>query len=111
MQICVDRQLWPLQKVIMQDRRYCLAHLGFGLNKAPMVLKAVIKIILGQDPEAERTVLPYVDDLLMDEDQVSAEKVSTHFASFRLECKQPNHAVDGTRLQGLHVQLAGGQQL
>lgn len=52
-----------------------------------------------------------MDDQLVDEDQVSAEKVSAHFVSFGLECKQSNYAMDGARLLGLHVQPTGDQLL
>lgn len=111
LQITVDKQLWPFQTVIVRGQRYCLTRLGFGLSIAPMVMKAVVKTILSQDPEIERAVLPYVDDLLVNEDQVSAERVAAHFASFGLECKHPNRAVDGARLLGLRVRPTGGRLL
>lgn len=42
--------------------------------------------------------VPYVDDLLANEDLVSVNRVAAHFAAFGLECKQPDRAVDGARL-------------
>lgn len=72
-------------------------------------MKVVVKTILAQDTEVKRTFLPYVDDLLVDEDQISEERVAAHFASFGLECKQRDRAVDGARLLGLRVQSASGQ--
>ena len=52
----------------------------------------------------ERAVLPYVDDLLVDEDVVSADRVVEHFARYGLECKPLQRAADGARLLGLRVQ-------
>lgn len=109
LQVHVAEQLWPFQTVVVRGRRYCLTRLGFGLNVAPQVMKAVVKAILARDPTLERAVLPYVDDLLVDEDQVSAEKVAAHFAAFGLECKPPARTADGARLLGLHVKLVNGQ--
>ena len=40
---------------------------------APSVMKAVVRDVLAQDPVIESAVSPYVDDLLVDEDQVSAD--------------------------------------
>ena len=109
LQLRVEQQLWPFQIVMVRGQRYCLTRLGFGLNVAPLVMKAVVKTILAQDPEIERAVLPYVDDLLVNEDIVCAEQVSAHFAAYGLECKKPCRAEDGARLLGLHVQSCDGQ--
>ena len=109
LQVRVDRQLWPFQTVMVRGQRYCLTRLGFGLNIAPQVMKAVVKTILAQDPKIEGAVLPYVDDLLVNEDLVSVDQVAAHFSAFGLECKQPARAADGARLLGLHVQPVNGQ--
>ncbi|XP_045108000.1 uncharacterized protein LOC123502800 [Portunus trituberculatus] len=109
LQVRVDRQLWPFQTVMVRGRRYCLTRLGFGLNIAPQVMKAVVKTILAQDSKIEQAVLPYVDDLLVNEDLVSAEQVAAHFASYGLECKQPVRVADGARLLGLRVRPVNGE--
>lgn len=109
LQVRVDQQLWPFQTVMVRGRRHCLTRLGFGLNIAPSVMKAVVKTILAQDANIESAVVPYVDDLLVNEDIVSAEQVAAHFSRFGLECKPPNRAADGARLLGLHVQSSNGQ--
>lgn len=109
LQVRVDQQLWPFQTVMVRGRRYCLTRLGFGLNIAPQVMKAVVKTILAQDSKIEQAVLPYVDDLLVNEDLVSAEQVAAHFASYGLECKQPVRVADGARLLGLRVRPVNGE--
>ena len=111
LQLRLDRRLWPYQTVIIRGKRYCLTRLGFGLNVAPSVMKAVVRLVLAQDPVMERAVSPYVDDLLVDEDQVSAERVAEHFSRFGLECKPPARAEDGARLLGLRVQRVPGGEL
>ena len=45
------------------------------LNVAPLVMKSVVYAVLAQDAEIERAVLAYVDDLLVDEEVVSADRV------------------------------------
>lgn len=72
-------------------------------------MKTVVRTILAQDANIESAELPYVDDLLVDEDIVSAERVASHFSPFGLECKPPNRAAHGARLLGLHVQSSNGQ--
>ena len=103
LQLRVDQRLWPFQTVVIRGQRYCLTRLGFGLNVAPLVMKAVVRAVLALDPEMERAVLPYVDDLLVNEDMVSAERVMAHFAECGLECKPPERVSDGARLLGLRV--------
>ena len=107
LQLHVHQQLWPFQTVVVRGQRYCLTRLGFGLNVSPQVMKAVVRAVLEQDPSVERAVLPYVDDLLVNEDILSAERVIEHFAEYGLECKPPERAAVGTRLLGLRVRPEG----
>ena len=109
LQLRLDRRLWPYQTVEIRGLRYCLTRVGFGLNIGPLVMKAVVRAILEQDEVVGRGVLPYVDDLLVDEDIVSAERVVQHFARYGLACKPPQRAADGARLLGLHVKACAGE--
>ena len=108
LQLRTDRRLWPFQTVVVDGRRYALTRVGFGLNVAPLIMKAVVRTVLEQDPVMQRAVIPYVDDLCVNEDVVSAERVIAHFASYGLQCKPPERAADGARLLGLRVEPAGG---
>ncbi|KAF0312702.1 hypothetical protein FJT64_016573 [Amphibalanus amphitrite] len=81
LQIHLDESLWPYQTVEIRGQRFYLGRLGFGLSLGPLVMKAVVSAVLAQDPEIQRAVLSYVDDLLVDEDIASAERVVSHFAS------------------------------
>ena len=109
LQLRLDRRLWPYQTVRVRGQRFCLRRLGFGLNVAPTVMKAVVGAVLQRDKRMQQGVLPYVDDLLVDEDIVSAEEVIQHFARYGLDCKPPQRAADGARLLGLRVGTCGGE--
>ena len=109
LQLRLERRLWPYQTVMVRGRRHCLNRLGFGLSVAPNIMKAVVQAILERDERVRRGVLAYVDDLLVDEDIVSAEEVVQHFAEYGLECKPPQRAAEGARLLGLRVGAYGGE--
>ena len=49
LQIHIDKSLWPFQTVKIKGQRYCLTHLGFGLNVAPQIMWSVVKAVIGQD--------------------------------------------------------------
>ena len=57
----MHESLWPYQTVMVQGRRYCLTRLGFGLNIAPSVMKAILAAVLEEDKEIAAAVSPYVD--------------------------------------------------
>ena len=103
LQLHVVPELWPFQTVVVGGQRYCLTRMGFGLSVAPRIMQAVVREVLDQDPSLSKAVLPYADDLLVDESIVSAAEVVRHFARFGLTCKPPERAADGARLLGLHV--------
>ncbi|CDW57882.1 hypothetical protein TTRE_0000618001 [Trichuris trichiura] len=70
LQIRIDESLWPYQTVVFKRRRYCLTRLGFGLNVAPLIMKAVVKWVLSQDLTVEKGTSACIDDILVDEDVV-----------------------------------------
>ena len=109
LQLHLERRLWPYQTVQVRGQLYCLTRVGFGLNIAPLVMKAVVGAILKRDEAVNRGVLPFVDDLLVDEDIVSAEQVVAHFARYGLQCKPPQRAAHGARLLGLQVGARAGE--
>ncbi|XP_043200350.1 uncharacterized protein LOC122369575 [Amphibalanus amphitrite] len=109
LQLRLDRRLRPYQTVEVRGQRYCLTRIGFGLSIAPAVMKAVVRAVLLQDEVVARGVLPYVDDLLVDEEIVSADHVVEHFARYGLDCKPPERAAEGARLLGLRVSAVAGE--
>lgn len=103
LQVRIHESLWPYQTVIVDGQRYCLTRLGFGLNIAPMVMKAVLKSVLSQDPDVEMGTSAYIDDILVNEDVVKAGHVVEHLKSYGLLSKSPERVTDGTRVLGLRV--------
>ena len=89
LQIHVDESLWPYQTVEYKGTRFCLSRLGFGLNIAPRVMKTVLEAVVNQDEDVANAVSSYVDDVLVNEDVMSAENVSKHLGAFGLQCKEP----------------------
>ena len=109
LQLHTERRLWPYQTVFVYGKRYALTRVGFGLNVVPLIMKAVVRAVLSQCPMMETAVLPYADDLCVNEDVVSADDVVAHFSRFGLECKPPERAADGARFLGLRVEAVGGE--
>ena len=63
------------EPVVFRDEQYCLIRLGFGFNIVPMVVKAMISEILKEDDDIKQSASSYVDDILINEDVVSSDKV------------------------------------
>ena len=103
LQLHVHESLWPFQTVIFRGRRYCLTRLGFGLNVAPNIMKAVLAKVLSQDDTIQQATSPYLDDVFVNEDVASAEQVEHHLSQFGLTCKPAEKLASGARVLGLDV--------
>ena len=103
LQLRVKKELWPYQTVKFEGQQYCLTRLGFGLSVAPLVMKAVLNKVLDQDEEVRTGTSAYVDDILVDEDAVSAERVVAHLNDYGLETKLPERVSDGMAVLGMYV--------
>ena len=67
--------------------------------------------MLDQDSRLATSVLPYADDILVDESSVSSQEVVRHLAKFGLTRKPPERASDEARLLGLQVRKNAGGEL
>ncbi len=63
--------------VRVDGKRYCLTHLGFGLNVAPLIMKAIISMVLAQEETVGCTVSAYIDDMYINEDLMPVTHVRT----------------------------------
>ena len=70
----------------------------------PLIMKLVVREVLDQDPRLTAAVIPYADDLLVNETIVSSAEVVRHFARFGLACKPLERAADGARMLGLRAE-------
>ena len=94
--------LWPFQTIIIKGRRYCWTHLGFGLNVAPLIMKVIVKTVLEQDELMKKATSVYVDDIYVNEDELSVDEVKSRLESFGLASKDSTRLRDGVVL-GLKV--------
>ena len=60
-------------------------------------MKKVVQAVLSQGADVERATIPYVDDLCVDENIVTADRAVEHFSRYGLECKPPERVQNGTR--------------
>ncbi|KAK4326819.1 hypothetical protein Pmani_002676 [Petrolisthes manimaculis] len=103
LQIHIHESFWPYQTVMYKGCRYFLTRLGFGLNVAPLIMKTVLNSVLSQDLDVKRGTSAYIDDVLVNEDVVTASRVVEHFERYGLVAKAPECVVDGARILGLRV--------
>ncbi|KAK4319771.1 hypothetical protein Pmani_009323 [Petrolisthes manimaculis] len=103
LQTHIHESLWPYQTVVYKGCRYCLTRLGFGLNVAPLIMKTVLNSVLSQDLEVKRGTSAYIDDVLVNEEVVTASRVVEHLERYGLVSKAPECVVDGARILGLRV--------
>ena len=103
MQVGIQESLWPYQTVMFQGQRYCLTRLGFGLNVAPAVMKAILAAVLAEDREIQAAASPYVDDIYVNESLVSVDRVRDHLLRYGLICKPTQRVKEGTCVLGLRV--------
>ena len=102
-QVRVHETLWPYQTVKIDGKRYCLTRLGFGLNVAPLIMKAIVSAVLSQEEAVGRSAFAYIDDIYVNEDIVPVTRVREHLAQFGLKCKDPERLKEGARVLGLAV--------
>ena len=102
LQIRVKPELWPYQVVVFKGQKYCLTRLGFGLNVAPKIMTAIVNKVLSLDDEVARGTDSYIDDVMINEEIVSVEKVVSLLNRFGLETK-PAEKLEGARVLGLRL--------
>ena len=100
LQIHVSRELWQYQVVEYKGVRYALTRLGFGLSPAPRIMTMILKKVLSMDDDVRRGTDSYIDDIVVRESVVSADKVRRHLARYGLESKKPE-SLDGGRVLGI----------
>ena len=103
LQVRVSESLWSFQTVMFSSKRYCLTRLGFGLNVAPQIMKAIINAVLSQEEKVKKGISAYLDDIYVNEDIMSSLHVKAKLAQFGLICKDPERLEDGARVLGLDV--------
>ena len=118
LQIHVAKELWQYQVVRYQGENFALTRLGFGLTSAPRIMSKVLTKVLSLDDDVRSGTDHYIDDIVVNESVVSAERVCHHLRHYGLEPKEPV-SLDGGRLLGIalrrvgdgHLQMSRGAEL
>lgn len=63
LQIHIHESLWLFQTLIIKGKRYCLTHVRFNLNVAPLIMKAIFKTVLTQEEVPMRATSSYIDNI------------------------------------------------
>ena len=96
----MEKSLWPYQRVSFNGVLYYLTRLGFGLNSAPKIMTKILNEVLAQDEHVRKGTDSYIDDIIVNEDVVSAGEVVSHLVCYRLETMAPEK-LNGGRVLGL----------
>ena len=107
LQFHVDSSLWRYQVVEYKGRRYCLTRLGFGLNVAPKIMTLVLNKVLSMDPVVRSGTDSFIDDIIVNNDIVSCDRVLELLHEYGLEAKPPENLAGG-RVLGLRVVIDAG---
>ena len=103
LQVQVHKSLWAYQTLLIKGERYCLTRLGFGLNVASMIVKAIISTVLAQEEQTINATSSYINDIYVNEDTVSVDEVKTKLESFDQTCKDPEHLKHRAKVLGPKV--------
>lgn len=106
LQLHVRRDLQDFQIVRIGEQHYRLTRLGFGLTSAPRIMAAVVRYILASDSNIDAATDHYVDDIILDKDLVTTERVVEQLRQFGLVTKPPE-TLDGARVLGLQLSDTG----
>ena len=102
LQVRVDPSLWRYQVVSFEGTKYCLTRLGFGLNVAPKIMTAIVNKVLSMEADVRAGTDSYIDDIIVNENVVQADRVEALLRQFGLETK-PSTSVANSRVLGLKI--------
>ena len=94
MQICVADECSKYQTVKFEGNFYKLIRLGFDLNCAPEIMKAVVSKVLLLDEKISKATDHYYNGIIIDLNVVSAQVVKDHLLKFGLITKPPENLPD-----------------
>lgn len=105
LQVHVAKHLWVYQAVRWRGETYLLTRLGFGLASAPKIMTKIVEAVIARNDAIKRAVTSYIDDLYVNEMEVTSDEVRSHFRKWGLQTKESERlGVDGAvRVLGLKV--------
>ncbi|KAI0979190.1 hypothetical protein GJ496_002401 [Pomphorhynchus laevis] len=78
LQIHVAKEFRKYQLVYYYNHTYCLTRIGFGLCIAPRIISLILKEILSRDIKIKYGTSACMDDILVNENIVSADYLMQH---------------------------------
>ena len=102
MQISFADECSKYQTVKFEGNFYKLSRLGFGLNCAPEIMKAVVSKVLSSDKKISKATDHYYDVIIIDLKVVSAQVVKDHLLKFGLIIK-PYENLNSAKVLGLQT--------
>eukprot|EP00096_Caligus_rogercresseyi_P016665 TRINITY_DN944_c0_g1_i3.p1 TRINITY_DN944_c0_g1~~TRINITY_DN944_c0_g1_i3.p1 ORF type:complete len:942 (+),score=61.63 TRINITY_DN944_c0_g1_i3:649-3474(+) len=103
MQIGVSKSCSELMKVRVGGKVFELTRLGFGLNCAPEIMKAIVHEVLQKEEDIGEATDSYYDDIIVNTEKVSVTRVKELLSSYGLECKEPV-ALEEAKVLGLKIE-------
>ena len=107
LQVHVSRDLWQYQVVRYKGKLFALTRLGFGLTCAPRIMTMILGKVLSLDPAVGRGTDHYIDDIIVQESVVSADRVRVHLRQYGLVTKEPE-SLRGGRVLGIALRSSPG---
>ena len=114
LQIRIAKDLWKYQIVNYNNQSYYLTRLGFGLNCAPRIMSKILKTVLSCNRIISQNVSSYIDDIYVNESEISTIDLVNHLKCYGLISKEPesieNNTVLGLKIyRGKHNELRFGR--
>jgi transposase InsO family protein len=105
LQVFMDPSLWCYQAIRWRGQTYLLTRLGFGLACAPKILTAIVEHTLASNEAVKSAVSSYIDDLYIECDVASSDRVVECLKRWGLDTKPPERLGQGeeVRVLGLRV--------
>lgn len=104
LQVAIRSDQWVYQAIRWKGKDYLLTRLGFGLTSAPKIMTAIVEKTLSVDQTVNNSVSSYIDDLIINENQVSCADVVNHLKNWGLHSKEPQKLGSGpVRVLGLKI--------
>jgi hypothetical protein len=111
MQIHVHKEMWPYQSCIINNKKYALTRMGFGLNIAPTIMTEIVRWILNSDTRMRENTDSYIDDIYVNESFISVEEVEKVFNNFGLICKKPENLSQANEVRVLGMKVFKDQHV
>ncbi|XP_067935621.1 uncharacterized protein [Watersipora subatra] len=110
LQLHMDSSLQRFQAVRFNGQLYVMTRLGFGLNVAPKIMSCILAKVLLMDEKIAKSTDHYIDDIVVNEDVVSALKVKDHLQKYGLLSKEPE-SLSSAQVLGLRVEASNSGTL